>query len=1538
MRRRFDNLPMHRRASADGASPMADQGALYERREVEPNSEEISRRLGTERQAQYAQALGLCAEAKGSFFAYDTTLNLSGDWSLGLSVNVGDVAEDSGEWTIVFAGRTAEADTNNSFRCYLKRDGADYKVHLDFIDNVGSAAESPTAVTVTPGDDVDILITKSSTTVTLNVDATANAKVLANTYNLALIQPQFGGTHKITTRPKGDAPVIDNIQFWASVVTTSVYQDRTPTGSPALSVLPSEIGGYIFEPATSGGVFLAHPAPPQIHDSKLYFSGYGGAVRVPFRSVFERYFQTATEIAQSQKFAFRVAGRKRFLNDLTGAEKVLIDFGSNVEGFVYVYVNASGNVVYEYNGTTVTSTGTISTNADFDLIVGCDGTNLYLNLDGTEDTATAPEAPYLDYSRIPDLYIGNDEDPAADKAFHGWLTTFEFYDYAFREDTAAPTTPTFALDFSGDYLRDKSRNRIAVAPIAHATTDGAPFYAPGPLTDQSFVGVEAGVLCGPGAQGYTGQYKAPISTDVSGVRAGDKAFLHSGDEVHVCDSELSQVRPLGLPEPEAEVSVRSLATGALDGAYDYGLRWVSQDGTYGPVKRLKPVQATGQSSVLIGAGTIDGGEERRELGESYGLAESGAAEHFSLTDSGGGIAATSDGHSVETYAKFPDFDELEENISDRGMTRNFSDEPTLSVEADQPVEINPNGDFTLQFCFRLSTTATSTETYEHQSLVAIGHEDPGPTTRSVMAFLDIDGTYSTGSIRLVVARSLGLKDSRYRYLIFNNSATEGDDSSLWSAGDDYNFVMVRDGDDLRVHVHDITNDTWHDFTGGECVGFFADYDFPHNKRDFRVGNVAFRKTGSSGDHFEGIADLPASGYSGGTYGYIDYGTGAGGRQVERLGWFDRTGRFYHARAWSRAWQEATIHAESGKRFAAFDSSEPMFDRVKSDIGFFNEDQSANENKFYDRASSQFWRAYKADTDTTGIKNPKQAQIQNVQRQPDIFDACIITDDGVASLAEVQYRLSASAIGNGSIVLTTNNGSYTLSTRQWNPAASTAYHRPLSDANIDPQQFNWFTSAVTLTDNSGDFDLGVLDLYVNGNKMFDAALGEYETPIELGTQDLIVYLGGNPTLSNDGDVQIGEFRFWSKNRYDDPTEDFDYLTSRIRASELPDLYFYATFEPADEVTATTYNHSGSLSSDLLTLVNGASIEDTRAGDTSGASDPAPAIGIPEPPYDHITAVELFRTQGYPIEDTEDEGEIQRALDAVRGQPLYFLARVPAGDPSYVDIVGDDALGYESPEPGTGSFPEAVNGIALWQNQLCVWRGNDLWFAEPGPFGWDSYPAWLRYPVPVDKSGSDIAAAAEVQGALLVCGQDWATLLTGAPSNPQAMPLGASPGVQSSQCLVANGGSAYGLGDGKLWRMAGGEVDESFGLPVQDLIPTSGGKLAVSADLSSLLVIGSSEVLRYHFPTQRWSVEERDATAAGDVNGTLNVVHGSGAYSTASSTVYGDDVTTSTAVCVQGTVAGTSTISIASNPNVPVGARVLIVDENGNAVVARAVSYA
>jgi len=1543
-RLRIDQLPMHRRASAHGAG----EGVAYERREVDPDAEELSRRTGSTRQARFSTALGFVAEQEGARVVIDNEFDLTGNWSIAFSANVGDILDTTASeyWTLVFAGATSSADADNSIHVYLDRSGSDYQINLVVTDNSSGtyAATTPSQLTVTPGDDVDFLITRSGNTITLNVDtSSATVDVSAATLTgLDECQVELLGSHKATNKGKGTAPVLDNFHIFGSVVTTAVYGDRSPGSS--FSILPSDIGGTAFSPASASYNVYLHPSPPQLLGSAVNFSGFGGAVRVPFRSIFERYFQTQTEEVGSKTFAFRVAGTVEFL----GLTSTIIDFGSDTP-LAYLRLDA-GVAKFKYGDVEVNSAQTLTKGSSYEIFCGVDGTNVFISVDGEAVVTSAiSEVPRLELERIPDLYIGNDEDPTADKHYHGSLTTFQFYDYAAKTSSTTAAAPVVDLDFSADTLRDKGPNRVALEQISHATTEGQPLYTDGPLDDQDFQAVQQEVVLGPSAVGYTGKYAAPITSDASSVRAGDRAYIHSGDYVHVLNSELSQIRPLGIPEPGSEVSCRNVGAGALDGVYQYGYRYQSQDGTYGPMKRLKPLTAFSNTGVLVGSG--DAADENRELGESYGKTDesSGSQEYFSITDTadaihGDIVSGSNEDLSVESFLAFPDFEDLEETVFDRGVTGDFTDVNSFGIQSDTEIDIDPNSDFTLQCSFKLDISNLNENTLgeNNQGIFSLGTQSGGGKTRSFMLFLSIDSAYATSAPRMVAARAVGDKDSRYKYLIFNNSGTEGDDSSLWVDGTEYTVTAVRDGDDLIVNVWN--GSTWTEFSGGELVGFFEGYNAPT-----RV--YAFNAFGVKTD-FEQIAALPATGWSNGTYGTKTYGTGASGREARRIHNMDRDATFFHARAWSRAWPTATLQAEANKRFAAVDGA--LTDRVKSDVGVFDQDPSANPKQFFDKAATVYWKTFKQDEDdgsgtASGDKNPPSAATTQVKGSPTEYDGVVMTDSGIQDVEAAQYRIYASSVNNGSIIVSTNDASFIIAKKPWDdtsPGTVTQLLGP-GGVDIDPKNFNWFTTTVNFSAVSASaLRLTVNNLYVNGNKFFDTPLNRYDTDIVINTQNLVCYLGGfnySPAAVNDGEVNIGEFRVWKTDRYDDTlTEAFDYLTGRVAESEVSNMYIYARFQPSDLDSGNNYNlHPLCFLNSEDYISTNAELIDTRAGEGGSETDPAPAIGIPKPPYPWITAVQVFRTEGFIVQDQDSKLEIEQALELVQGQPAYFLARIPAGDTSYIDIVPDDTLGYEAPEGGEGFTVEKPNGVCIWQNQLALFRGNTLYFSERGPYGWESFPSWASYAVPTSGSGSDIVGAVEIGSSLLVCGKSWATMLSGAPSQPRPFDLGPGTGAQSARCIAVHGGIAYALGNGKLWRVGqDGGYDDQFSQPVHDILPTQ-GRVAVVGALSSLLVIDeqSDQVLRFHFPTQAWSIEERDALGVGDQGSDYLVVHQVGSYSKGSA-VYGDDVAANTVATSTGTKASNSTITLIpddTNPNAVAGTRVLVVDDSGNEAVGDFTSY-
>jgi hypothetical protein len=249
--------------------------------------------------------------------------------------------------------------------------------------------------------------------------------------------------------------------------------------------------------------------------------------------------------------------------------------------------------------------------------------------------------------------------------------------------------------------------------------------------------------------------------------------------------------------------------------------------------------------------------------------------------------------------------------------------------------------------------------------------------------------------------------------------------------------------------------------------------------------------------------------------------------------------------------------------------------------------------------------------------------------------------------------------------------------------------------------------------------------------------------------------------------------------------------------------------------------------------------------------------------------------------------------------------------------------------------------LWNNQLGVFREGIIQMAEPGPFGWESFLSANQ--LTVDNLGtSDITAAAPYAGSLAVFGSNWCTILNGTAQQATPYYIGGA-GAQSARAVAAYGGELFALGSTHLWQIsapsglsAPGAVD--FGAPVQDLLPAQ-GRLAVSTEKSSLYVIDedTGECLRYHFPTQRWSIESRDAKSLGDTSNGLTVVHASSAYSEEDTTLVADDVGASDTLTTTATLTSPTSTITKAGLTVSAGTRLLVIDSAGAEVSTRVVSY-
>ena len=532
----------------------------------------------------------------------------------------------------------------------------------------------------------------------------------------------------------------------------------------------------------------------------------------------------------------------------------------------------------------------------------------------------------------------------------------------------------------------------------------------------------------------------------------------------------------------------------------------------------------------------------------------------------------------------------------------------------------------------------------------------------------------------------------------------------------------------------------------------------------------------------------------------------------------------------------------------------------------------------------------------------------------------------------------SEVGNGSLILraggvpktgSTNigtdeedEGSYMIPIRTWNEhITSPNYATGLTTLraqgfNIaDWNDFNWFTFDVTYgtataSSHSDKRTATVNALAVNGQVIFNSPIGGRDQTAIIGrfTSDDWILVGNTNNLTNvsshtygrrfSEDLHVGEFRMWKNGKgpqdLNSNPRDFEYVSGRVASSDHTNMHHYYKFQPDDASTLKNYGTETAgtvVSSTLVDTQTGLAFENVQEAD--------------------IAAIDVFRTIGAPVTDFTDytENERQDALLIAKNSPHFYAGRVPVTTGGYVDTIPDGLLGEQLDET-EGFVPNNIVSSFVWDDRLILIDDeNRLWPSQPGSLGWESYPKAIRIPNALGPAVAGFNIQGERnQAMVLVAGKSWATLLTGSPDDPKAHLLGSGVGAESQRCITAFSGIGF-IYNGTLWAIQQGQAVD-FGAPVQELLPTPANtRLATSAKLSSLFVIDitTGTCLRYHFPTQQWTVEERWATSVGDLDSGEDAwTMLQGAWAKGSTSVYGDDVQDDTPASNTGTLNTTTKV--------------------------------
>jgi len=1682
---RFDKLAMNRAAQAAG-----DVNAVLLKQEVAPEDIlAVTRRTGTIRQDYYTNSLGAMIVGKDKRSCWYPSTHLtsnSASWSIGCSLTFG------GLHRVLYAGTHADATA------------------LPII-TVRSLATPAKAFELFAADNADTttLKMKASDGSTTVYSSTGAARALSSTDSLVfqwdhsneiLRVKTKGGTTSAevisldcsTLTVPGDKYVVEllgsgvvaedkevhsehiisNVTIYTSYLDDTaignLHEDRTPADSGLKHHFKLSEGGMVAPDSKTDHVLFSDPSPPEIASGQYLFNGRTSALRVQLTAEMENFFSATGN--NNPKVGFGGFIRFTPLQDPSIAEQILVDAGD----WFQVKLTTAGVITYSSTANSFTQTTTTGQQpGNVALAVGTEYTVFFGILPGeavspTENAQcmlrvdTAAEKgdqdfgaiaeyvpPELDYGNPPKIYVGAEATETAATNLGGGVSRFALYREWIQEDIAVNRDSIIYL--TGKEFKDQSSQNTAVWPLIHSSISSTPTYTLGPLEDGLHVSVAGGHVLGEaGIVGLTRgvqRMSHQLKSDADTLRIGDKLLIASNKVGHIVDESAETVRPYGVPAPARNVSVRASAPGALRGAASYGYRYVTGDGTYGPMERTDSAAITNGLAGRFIVGSDAGGGS--EFCQTSGKTNTGTTESMQAHTTTANPFTAGDDICIEVAAKLEEFDPAESNelVWDRGfkgVDTNGVTPPTgqgyrTEIQGSNVVDLN--SDFSVQLSFKYDANRSNTNGKSDIGVFGLGGGttlsnnstanmpnmsawiSTGPDVVKYNAYPSDEfstfngyGTTGTGSGagRLVIG--LGRNSQTYEYR--NRSYVSGggtdysgtygslghnlpwgnwkpitftNDAGLWIDAHDYTLFVVRSGNALKVYVHDATEGTFTTLTGRDmdllsrvdnsmASGVFAVEVPAYTEDNFFEGwstAINLTRVSALSVHWA-LCPTPFIKTDGQvSTSWADFHQhrtettylltqnlllGGGTDPTDWWEWIvsvcawpmrENEGHPFHFRLWSRAYSKSLLEGYGHLRNAGRPGHHLDLD-IKMDTYMFFEDLSHESNTFTDLESPAIiWKPYNVTVKYTYTDDDVMTFTQtpgygDTKSQPIL----IIGEVNDHEMGDAPLALYYTSKGDGSIVLQTHDP---LSTGT-GTVGYTLAHSVSSGAGTDPQLnklFSDYAEFVNEFDEWNMFSIGIkigtagefiiTGLAINGNMIFDQQISRDVVPVEAGGYDSTnwITLGGHTDVgpNNRTTTYIGEFRMWSDEKgpskffTDIPGAAFWKVNDRLSSSEAADTTIYYQFQPEDE-TAGAFNYG--TRSEVLAFDDDVTIYDER-------TSTGDAVSFPLPPRDDIVAIEVFRTLTREIPPGDLESDTQDALDAVRYAPLFFLRRILAGTKSFMDDTLDSSLGFAAPYT-VYSLPEDIKQFFTWQGMLGVLgENNRIYYTEPGPYGWETFPASLTYEARIAGGGAgELLACRSTGDTLYLFGNNWTTALIGAPGNETEFPFGGGVGAYSPKTTLDITGVVYAF-NGRLWTIDRvGQVDfkiADMGAAFQDLLPThSNVRLACSSTLQSLFIIdeNTGDVLRVFLPTGETSIEKRDAIAITDNSSGEDVwVNTGGSYSKGSSSVYGDDVDSDTTSHSAGTLSTSNSRFDCSSSitGINLGMRVGIVDEDGNTIDTR-----
>ena len=1587
-KRRLDELPLDRRIAGEARGLGAS--AVFERRELDPLATHLKRRTGTLRTTNTQPNLlgATYSSSKGRIVPdYDFTAATGEDWTI---IGTVDVAATTSE-----EDRFFKVLSFGGIYLYVKKtyDGA-HKAQFIAVDAVGTQLTQTGRGSVSTASALHFFLSRDDGDLRLNAWYVSDSPTVGAD-NVALA-PTFAagptlelfGENQTSYTPQHPGCVVSNV----TVHDSALAYDSTAYNNTARDTTPDTSGLLWHDTFADGGDILVFDAPdpdiyayliptqPQLLTSTSTDIDFGGlgTVEIPFYLDFDEYFWTTTNAQARLQWCFQL---KLTLPKILSDNPVVIFELQDLVRLELIKLPTQHQLqaVFNDGGTTVLNTVALAAGTSYEVYVARDTSLSYIKVDTTEVSGTSSNPIIYAYDKTLGFVLGDRVDFQISAPFGGRIERFALHNNESRtlQDREDAVFYFDADSVQGDEFIDRG-NRALNGYLGVRSDTQAPFYEQGGFPGGSYVAATGGYLVSNSRPDidYTGQLRKPLTKDVVIQRRGQRAFLTSNGVSYIVDDKTKSFRPLGIPRPSTKVSCSPQGVGPIDGFVRYAYRYVSTDGTVGPVFELDPCDATGGVNVLLGAdnfGTPTDPAFGLSFGESEGpkLVSADEVECFIARDYDASNnqllhrEITDPGLTLETAIRLPDIaDAVKESVISQGVHAPFGAGRWMARNAPKefPWIGAQNQECCFQFSFRWNSAIAS------QTLFGIGAEDQKYKT----GWLTTQTHWRLN--HLCVSLQTPADVANAGSLVITRDDPMGSnhrDNELQHAAFDVNLIADNDftvfvsrggtlwgnapGADLSVALYNHTTDNWFNFADHaldvqRIVADFWGSSYSGAARD-KVMWGACRKE----NHHIDVKTRVRSAAGSDVFDF-DHLNGFGNATAT-----DGTGgqRMYHGRMWRRDHPLTLLANKALDRYGA--RAGPLKNGLEIDVAFCPDSSVdklpggwdyPNENRvrFFAPNGIEAYVDLTATVDQTvflayGYDNtitPGTPDTHATTSTDDIPLWCTYTSRDEGSLVIGVGRYPAVSIAkkkwhDGSGVQTFDEFAGTIDLSQW--TWLTLYFNQIERLGADGTYDVWL-ERVFIDGNTGEWG----DLY-NGDTAPGGPPGMSNNTAAGNGQYSLFSVGGVPGIDSDFEVETAETRLWDGEVYTSPgggngADAFGpYLSTRIPPNKWASLWHYLRFAPLDVDnmdSQATMDQRGTFvgptgvsqqTADAVKIYQGAEVKE--GGDVNESGGSSYFIPFPTPPLPSIRGIQIFRTQVVPVAEEYPNGEPNPnaqtdAFKACRAAPLYYVSEIPDGTSFYFDSAIDTLLGAEL-NLTEGLIPGNPGGVFEWDNYLAIWVTDipRIHFAA-SPDSWESFPSDRVLDLPLREYGT-IEAATEIasrdarQSRVLVLGKSWGLFLDGSPTAPRVNTLGGGIGAASSRCLVVEKGIAYAY-NGTLWAITGDGAVEDIGLPVLDLLPPPDKASA----LGSLYVINEETglTLRWHFARREWFVEDRAALSTTDIAGADYWVHLTGYPSKGDTATYADDVESDTLASYTVDGWNANLLQVADTTGLQIGQRITV----------------